>query len=111
MAMPDSDVALFDSTTAEDSLIDKAAAAQIAAMYPRHQLLVNHTLSRMQAEMLAAKITPAAGWTALADSVRQDLTSMSTMKPADLVKAMPAHTARVDRLVSMHHATMQQTHG
>jgi hypothetical protein len=110
-AAPDSDAALVDSTLADDSLIDLAAASQIAAMLPHHRLLVQHTLSRMQAEMLAAHVTADAGWNATADSVRQDLTRMSTMTPAALVQAMPAHTARVARLVDMQHGLMHATHG
>ena len=93
----DSDAALIDSTVVDDSLIDLAAASQIAAMLPRHTQLVNNTLSRMQSEMIAAHMTADAAWNATADSVRQDLTQMGTMAPAVLVQAMPAHTARVNR--------------
>ncbi len=47
-----------------------------------------------------------ARWTALADSVRQGLTSLSGMKQSDLRAVMPAHRQRLQRLIEVYRAMM-----
>jgi hypothetical protein len=49
---------------------------------------------------------PDAQWNATADSLRQDLTRMPEMSAQELEAAMPAHNARMQRLMDMHRAMM-----
>jgi hypothetical protein len=46
-------------------------------------------------------------WNALVDSVRQDLVHMPDMSGQELKTLMPAHQARVMRLMQMHQQMMR----
>ena len=47
-----------------------------------------------------------AAWTATIDSVRQDLIHIPEMTALDLKAMMPAHHARITRLLQMHRDMM-----
>jgi hypothetical protein len=48
-----------------------------------------------------------AGWTATADSVRQDLTQMPELSTEELTTTLPGHEARLTRLGQMHQSMMR----
>jgi hypothetical protein len=79
-------------------------ATQLAAALPMHRQMVETMLSQTSADTAQMSRTTAAAWTATADSVRSDLVKLSGMTPAQLKHAMPAHEARVMRLMKMHRA-------
>ncbi len=80
---------------------------QMNAMLPTHRQMVANMLSRMNGEMRQMNMAADAGWTAITDSVRQDLVRLPELSPAELKSTMPAHMARVRRLAEMHQGMMQ----
>jgi hypothetical protein len=47
-------------------------------------------------------MTADAAWTATVDSLRQDLTRMPDLGGGEIAAMMPAHRARVERLIESH---------
>jgi hypothetical protein len=99
----DSATQLVDSVTTEDSLLAKAAPAQIESLVPRHVQLVTHTLVLLELTREKAGTPADPAWTATADSVKADLKAMPTLSPAALTALLPAHVARIQRLVAAEH--------
>jgi hypothetical protein len=99
----DSGKQLVDSVTTDDSLLAHAAPAQIESLVPRHVQLVTHTLVLLELNRRKAGAPADPAWTATADSVRADLKAMPTLSPAALTAMLPAHVARVQRLVATAH--------
>jgi hypothetical protein len=73
-------------------------------MVPAHRQMTANMLAEMNAEMKKMNMSGDAGWNALADSVRQDLTHLPEMSARELTDFMPAHQARMTRLMQMHQA-------
>ncbi len=94
--------AMMDSMHTHMSMMEGMSGARMKAMLPAHRQMVADMLSRMSADMRQMNMQPDAIWTALADSVRRDLVRMPDMSAAELRSAMPAHHARMMRLMEMH---------
>lgn len=94
--------AMGDSIEAHMRMMDGMSAEQVKAMLSAHRQTVANLLSRMNAEMRSMNMPADAAWTATIDSVRQDLTHMPEMSGAELKALMPAHHARVTRLLQAH---------
>ena len=78
------------------AVLDTASSATLKPMLINHPQLVDSTLNAM------SKATPPnAAWTALADSVKKDLTTLSGLTDGDLVAFMRVHYARLSRLMQM----------
>lgn len=71
-------------------------------MMPMHREMATGVLQRMTAERQSMNMSNDAKWSALADSVRQDLAGMSSMSASSLKTGMPAHQGRVTRLMQSH---------
>jgi hypothetical protein len=99
----DSATQSIDSLTAEDSLLAKAAPAQIESLVPRHVQLVTHTLVLLEMSRQKAGTPADPAWTATADSVKADLKAMPGLTPSALTAMLPAHVARIQRLVAGEH--------
>ena len=74
-----------------------------------HRQTVATMLSQMKGEMRRMYMGADAGWTALVDSVRQDLVTMPEQSVASLRSMMPAHTARIRQLGALHAGMMSRT--
>ncbi len=79
-----------------------ASGAQMKGMVPAHRQMAANMLSEMNAEMKTMKMSGDSAWNALADSVRRDLIQLPEMSAGDLKNVMPAHRARMTRLMQMH---------
>ena len=101
--------AMADSMQAEMKTMAAMTADQMAAMLPMHRQMVGNMLSQMSSDMRAMNMPADAAWTALTDSVRQDLIRLPDMPKAELKQAIPAHHARVTRLMQMHKDMMVKT--
>jgi len=77
---------------------------QMKSMLPAHRQMAANMLAAMNGEMRAMNMTSDAAWTALGDSIRQDLTRLPEMGGAELKAYMPAHHARLMRLMQTHQA-------
>jgi hypothetical protein len=64
-------------------------------------------LGAMNAELLRMNRATSDMWTALVDSLRQDLIRMSAMNAPDLVAFMPTHRTRMTRLIQMRETMMK----
>lgn len=98
--------ATMDSMHAHLQRMETADAEQVKSMLPTHRPMVANMLSRMNSEMRGMNMSSDARWTALTDSLRQDLTRMPEMAGAELKALMPPHHARVMRLMQMHRDMM-----
>jgi hypothetical protein len=68
--------------------------------------MVANMLSRMNTDMRSMNMPGDAAWNATVDSLRQDLTRMPDLDAAALKSMMPAHHARMMRLMQMHRDMM-----
>jgi hypothetical protein len=71
-----------------------------------HRQMTANMLQQMDTEMRGMQITPDTSWTALADSVRQDLTQLPNVSAAELSEFMERHRGRVERLMARHERMM-----
>lgn len=76
------------------------------AQMPMHRQMVESMMAQMTRDMTGMKVAADPRWSALMDSVRQDLARMPGMNGAALEKMMPAHDGRVTRMMEMHQKMM-----
>lgn len=98
--------AMADSMQAEMQRMAAMTPDQMAAMLPMHRQMVGNMLAQMSSDMRSMNMPADAAWTALTDSVRQDLIRLPAMSKMELKQAMAAHQARVTRLMQMHKEMM-----
>ena len=94
--------ASMDSMHAEMQKMQGMTADQMAAMLPMHRQMAANMLSKMTADMRSMNMPADAAWTATTDSVRQDLTRLPELSKEQLNQALPAHHARMMKLMQMH---------
>ena len=87
-------------------MLEGANGDSIVAMLPMHRQTVANMISTMNREMQGMNMSGDAQWTATIDSVRQDLVQMPDMGASELQEFMPAHRARVMRLMEAHRTMM-----
>ena len=86
-------------------MMDTASAATIQAMHPMHRQMMDSALTSMSDEMRRRNMsTPE--WTALADSLRQDLDRMTGMSASEIPAFMRGHRDRMMRFMQMHRTMM-----
>ena len=85
-----------------------AGGDSLKAMLPMHRQMAANMVAQMNREMSDMNMATDAGWTATVDSLRQDLVRMPEMGAAELQSFMPAHQARLERLMEMHRGMMRQ---
>ena len=73
---------------------------------PMHRQMTDTLMAQMKMDMSGMKMPADPKWLALMDSVRNDVSRMQEMNSADLAKAVPAHHARLIRLMEMHQKMM-----
>ena len=84
-----------------------AGGDSLKAMLPTHRQMAANMIAQMNREMRDMNMAADTGWTATVDSLRQDLVRMPEMDAAELQAFMPAHQARLERLMQMHSSMMQ----
>ncbi len=88
-----------------DSMM-RMSPQQMQAMMARHQSLMSQMMDRMGADMRGMKMSVTREWTALTDSVKQDLAELQDLEGEALSTRMRAHTDGVRRLLAMHESMM-----
>ena len=96
----------MDSMHVHMQMMDTSSAQHVAAMLSTHRQMAANMLSRMNADMRGMNMSGDAAWNATVDSLRQDLTRMPDLDAAALKSMMPAHHARMMRLMQMHRDMM-----
>ena len=84
-----------------------AGGDSLKAMLPSHRQMAANMIAQFNQEMRGMNMTPDATWNAVVDSLRQDLRTMPEMGAAELERAMPAHHARLSRLMELHQGMMK----
>jgi hypothetical protein len=79
---------------------------QMQAMMAMHQEMMSRMMDGMGADMRNMKMSGTPEWTALADSVKQDLAELPNLKGQELAARMRGHADRVTRLLAMHEKMM-----
>ena len=91
-------------------MMDTASAATIQAMHPMHRQMMDSALTSMNDEMRRRNMsTPE--WTALSDSLRQDLDRMTGMSAREIPAFMRGHRDRMMRFMQMHRTMMGPPRG
>jgi hypothetical protein len=85
----------------------KMRPEQMSGMMARHERMMSQMMDQMGAEMGQMRMTATPAWSALTDSVRQDLAELPSLKGKALSTRMQAHADRVRRLIAMHKKMMQ----
>jgi hypothetical protein len=89
-----------------DSMM-RMSPQQMQAMMARHQSMMSRMLDGMGADMRGMKMSGSAEWTALTDSVKQDLAELSNLSGQQLSARMRAHVDRLRRLLAAHEQMMK----
>lgn len=100
--------ATMDSMETHMRMMDGMTGEQMKSTLPAHRQMVANMLSQMNQEMRSMNMSGDPQWTATADSIRQDLIHMPEMSPQELKRVMPAHHARITRLMEMHRKMTQK---
>lgn len=100
---------MMDSMQTHMRMMDTVSSDRMKAMLPMHRQMTANMLSRMSADMRNMNMPSDPAWSATADSLRQDLAHMPDMSAAELKTMMPAHHARMTRLMQWHHDMMRKT--
>jgi hypothetical protein len=103
---PAAGAGMMDSMETHMRTMTSASGDQLKAMVPAHRQMVANMVSRMNQEMRSMNMPATSAWTATMDSVRQDLIHLPDMNARDLASSMPAHHARITRLLQMHRDMM-----
>lgn len=89
-----------------DSMAGKSPQ-QMQAMMANHETMMSQMMDRMGADMRNMKMSSTPEWTALTDSVKQDLSELPNLKGQALSSRMQAHSERVRRLIAAHEQMMK----
>jgi hypothetical protein len=85
-------------------------AAQMTAVMARHQRVMAQVMDQMGGEMRQMNMAETPEWSALTDSVRQDLAELPGLQGQALTARMQAHADRVERLIAEHEKMMKGMH-
>ena len=88
-------------------LMDGAGADSMKSMLPMHRQMAANMLATMNREMMSMNMPGDATWNATVDSIRRDLAGMPDLSDAQLQAFMPAHQARMTRLMEQHQRMMK----
>ena len=94
--------AMMRAWVAHDRALRRLRGSKLMAALPEHRYLTANLVSQMQMDMRAAQISTARPWDALVDSVLHDLVRLPDESVSGVTAMMPAHRARVARLITMH---------
>lgn len=99
--------AMMDSMAAHMRGMDAASAASLQGMVPMHRRMAANMVAQMNTEMRGMNMPANPGWTALMDSVRQDLVRLPDLSGQQLQTLMTAHHGRLTRLMQGHRDMMK----
>jgi hypothetical protein len=83
---------------------------QMSGMMASHERMMSQMMDQMGSDMRQMKMAETPEWSALTDSVKQDLADLPSLKGQALSTRMRAHADRVRRLMAAHEQMMQAMH-
>jgi hypothetical protein len=89
-----------------DSMM-RMSPEQMSGMMASHERMMSQMMDQMGTDMRQMKMSETPGWSALTDSVRQDLAELPSLKGQALSSRMRAHADRVRRLIAAHEQMMK----
>ena len=88
-----------------DSMM-RMSPQQMQAMMAMHEQMMSRMMDGVGADMRGMNMSSTPEWSALTDSVKQDLADVPNLKAQKLSTRMHAHAERVKRLIGMHEKMM-----
>ena len=88
-----------------DSMM-RMSPQQMQAMMPKHEQMMSGMMDGMGSDMRGMNMSDSAEWSALSDSVKNDLADLPNLKGQQLSARMRANAERVKRLIAMHQKMM-----
>jgi hypothetical protein len=85
----------------------RVSPQQMHGMMARHEQMMSQMIDGMGADMRGMNMSGSPEWTALTDSVKQDLAELPSLKDQQLSTRMRAHASRVQRLIDAHEQMMK----
>jgi hypothetical protein len=79
-----------------------------AGVLSMHEAMASRMLDAMGADMTVMGMKPDPAWTALTDSIKQDLADLPALSGRALDARLKAHIDRMRRLMVMHESMMQR---
>jgi hypothetical protein len=89
-----------------DSMM-RMSPGQMSGMMGTHERMMSQMMDQMGSEMRQMKMSENKEWSALTDSVKQDLAELPSLKAQALSARMRAHADRVRRLIAAHEQMMK----
>ena len=89
------------------AMMQNVNADSLAAMLPAHRQMAGNMIAQMNQQMQSMNMAADAAWTAVMDSIRNDLTRMAELSSAELKPFMAEHHRRMTRLMEMHGTMMK----
>jgi hypothetical protein len=83
---------------------------QMSRMMATHERMMSRMMDQMGSEMRQMKMAETPEWSALTDSVKQDLAELPNLKGQALSARMRAHAGRVQRLIKAHEQMIKGMH-
>jgi hypothetical protein len=98
---------MANMSTHMDSMMG-VSPQQMQAMMAMHQGTMSQMMDRMGADMRGMRMSASPEWSALTDSVKQDLAELPNLRGQALSARMRAHADRVKRLLALHQKMLQK---
>lgn len=95
-----------DQIRAHMAAMESARGDSLMRMARMHRQMGANMIARFNREMSQMNMPDDPKWSATLDSVRQDLARMPELSAEEMGRTMPAHHARVTRLIEMHRSMM-----
>lgn len=86
--------------------MSRMSPQQMQSMMATHEGMMSRMMDGMGADMRGMNMSAAPEWSALTDSVKEDLADLPNLKGRELTARMRAHDERVKRLIAMHEQMM-----
>lgn len=97
-----------DQMRAHMTAMQGAGGDSLMRMSQMHRQMAANMIAQFNREMSRMDMPEDPQWRATVDSVRQDLVRMPELTVAEMEQMMPAHHARMVRLMEMHRAMMSR---
>lgn len=110
-AMPMAGNTAMDRMRAHMAATGGASGDSLMRMMPEHRQMAANMMAQFNREMSQMNMPDDPRWRATLDSLRQDLARMPELSAAEMQRMMPAHNARMTRLMDMHRSMMGDMSG
>ncbi|MEA2723422.1 MAG: hypothetical protein QOH59_1193, partial [Gemmatimonadales bacterium] len=98
---------MMSTMQAHTDSMARMTPAQMSGMVASHERMMSQMMDQMGSDMRQMKMSESKEWSALTDSVKQDLAELPGLKGQALSTRMRAHTGRVQRLIAAHEGMMK----